>query len=295
MRRSRDDDEPDWLRSAAAQLGGAPEKENDPAQAPPPPAAAADAPGKVRELEQETRRQEKIVGKLMRELKDEKLTGAVRAVDGLERLRAELGGELRAATAGVGELRAALGAQLEAARRQLGARGADGGLAHRLADEQRARARAEAQLADAEAALAAARPEAAASEAAEAAALRRRLAAEEAKAARLHKIIERLTHEVKAAAVAPPSFKAAVAAIDAVGERVSARLDATTTALDAVRAAVADGVAAAARAAAAADPEENVELNDARVLHRTIAWLVNGLGKCDDASDPAQPCRCRCG
>ena len=50
MRRSRDDDEPDWLRSAAAQLGGAPEKENDPAQAPPPPAAAADAPGKVREL-----------------------------------------------------------------------------------------------------------------------------------------------------------------------------------------------------------------------------------------------------
>ena len=119
MRRSRDDDEPDWLRSAAAQLGGAPEKENDPAQAPPPP-AAADAPGKVRELEQETRRQEKIVGKLMRELKDEKLTGAVRAVDGLERLRAELGGELRAATAGVGELRAALGAQLEAARRQGG-------------------------------------------------------------------------------------------------------------------------------------------------------------------------------
>jgi len=69
MLRSRDDDEPDWLRSAAAQLGGAPEKENDPAQAPPPPAAAADAPGKVRELEQETRRQEKIVGKLMRELK----------------------------------------------------------------------------------------------------------------------------------------------------------------------------------------------------------------------------------
>ena len=140
--RGRDDDEPDWLRSAAAQLGGAPEKENDPAQAPPPPAAADGEPGKVRELEQETRRQEKIVGKLMRELKDEKLTGAVRAVDGLERLRAELGGELRAATAGVGELRAALGTQLEAARRQLGARGADGGLAHRLADEQRARARA---------------------------------------------------------------------------------------------------------------------------------------------------------
>ena len=106
--RGRDDDEPDWLRSAAAQLGGAPEKENAAAQqARPPPAEAP--PGKVRELEAETRRQEKIVGKLMRELKDEKLTGAVRAVDGLERLRAELGGELRAATAGVGELRAALG------------------------------------------------------------------------------------------------------------------------------------------------------------------------------------------
>ena len=64
------------------------------------------------------------------------------------------------------------------------------------------------------------------------------------------------THEVKAAAVAPPSFKAAVAAIDAVGERVSARLDATTTALDAVRAAVADGVAAAEERLAAAEQHE---------------------------------------
>ena len=188
------------------------------------------------------------MGKLMRELKDEKLTGAVRAVDGLERLRAELGGELRAATAGVGK---PAPRSARSSRRR-------GGSSACAAPTAASRTASPTSSARARAARSSPTPRppspprgARRRPRRRGGALRRRLAAEEA--APLHKIIERLTHEVKAAAVAPPSFKAAVAAIDAVGERVSARLACDATALDAVRAAVADGVATAEERLAAAE------------------------------------------
>ena len=231
MRRSRDDDEPDWLRSAAAQLGGAPEKENDPAQAPPPPAAAADAPGKVRELEQETRRQEKIVGKLMRELKDEKLTGAVRAVDGRERLRAELGGELRAAAAGVGE-------PAPRSARSSRRRGGSSACAAPTAASRTASPASSARAAPRRSSPMPRppspprgprrrRPRGGGGGAAPSARRRR------AKAARLHKIIERPARGEGGGGGA--ALLQGAAAIDAVGERQ--RASAAATALDAVRAA----------------------------------------------------------
>ena len=72
------------------------------------------------ELQAEGRRrgrQEKIVAKLMRELKDEKLRGATKqaALDALERLRVDLGAQLGGASAAVGSLQHSLRAAIDEA------------------------------------------------------------------------------------------------------------------------------------------------------------------------------------